>query len=475
MLSRTTFFIVPIVVFAAIGGVGFYFHPAGDTQTVYMEPDGYIPRDLTISEGTKVVFTNNGTESRWPASNIHPTHELYPEFDPKRLVKAGAAWSFVFRKTGVWKYHDHLSPEISGTIIVVPRSSDSSGILNFSFSFPRLFAMKEKMKLVPVEENSDSIFTDKAALRSYVKKFGPKKTVERLHGGSSEYGDCHENAHLTGRFAYEFLGDKAFKACSHECHSGCYHGATEAFFKDHGTANLAKDLKTICSSELNPFFSHQCIHGIGHGLMAWSNYEIFDALKSCDLLEQQQDSCWTGVFMENIIGGLSNSKGHFTKYLNDDPLYPCTAVEDKYKNACYFMQTSRMVKLFSGDFQKIAQACGQAPEAYRSPCFQSMGRDVGGRWRGNPKEEIKSCGYVSSALYRIDCLSGAVQDAFWDPSGQDSALDFCRLLTRTEEKDSCYATIFSRAPQVLFKQDEREAFCVKAEPAYQNTCRAYTQ
>jgi len=327
-----------------------------------------------------------------------------------------------------------------------------------------------------IEENTTTIFTDRDALYSYIKKFGPKKTIERLNQLSSLYGSCHDTAHWAGRFAYELYEDQAFKECSSECHSGCYHGATEVFFKENGTANLSENLQTLCSSDLNPFFSHQCFHGIGHGLMAWANYEIFDALEACDLLPERKDSCWTGVFMENIVGSLGGSEdGHFTNYLSDDPYYPCDdpKLNDKYKSSCYFLQTSRMMDLFQSDFKKIAAACANAPEAYRVSCFGSMGRDVRGSHRDSPSAAIAACGFAPAGSFRIACLNGASQDTFWDPTGQDTALLFCKLLTNITEKDPCYDTIFSRAPNVFTKKSDHEAFCAKAETNYQDKCKTY--
>ncbi len=306
--------------------------------------------------------------------------------------------------------------------------------------------------------------------------------MAQLQTLSATYGSCHDSAHEAGRFSYEIYGDESFEECSAECHSGCYHGATEAYFKEHGTANLAENLNTLCGDELNAFFSHQCVHGIGHGLMAWTSYEIFDALESCNLLDKRQDSCWTGVFMENIVGGLAKANAeknpgqadHFTEYLSDDPHYPCNhpRLEEKYRSSCYFLQTSRMVQLFGSDFKKVADSCGAAPEVYQRTCFESMGRDIGGTFRGNAAGAIAACASAPKGDLRIGCLSGAAQDAFWDPSGAPAALAFCKLITDIAEKSGCYQTIFGRAPEILVGAAERKSFCEKAESAYQSDCLA---
>lgn len=87
--------------------------------TIKMIATGFDPGQVTIKKGTKVTFVNQDTKSRWPASAPHPTHTDYPEFDPKVAISAGSSWSFVFDKTGTWKFHDHLSPTMFGSVTVV--------------------------------------------------------------------------------------------------------------------------------------------------------------------------------------------------------------------------------------------------------------------------------------------------------------------------------------------------------------------
>ncbi len=322
--------------------------------------------------------------------------------------------------------------------------------------------------------DSTVLFTDDDALFSYVKRFGPARTLRRLSELAPLPGSCHDPAHKAGRFAYELLKQKAFQSCSAECHSGCYHGAVEAYFKEHGTADLSKQLRLVCGSELRPFFAHQCFHGVGHGLMAWAGYELLDALEACEHVpEKWQVSCWTGVFMENIVGALGAKEGHASRYLSDDPHYPCTVVADKYKFSCYFLQTSRMMQVFSGDFARIAAACLGAPERYRRACFESMGRDVGGVHRRDVPQAIAACSHAPAGELRTGCLIGAAQDTFWTADGQDTALRFCGALKEEDEKDACYRVIVSRARVVLASQEELTSFCSRVEAQHRNTCPGF--
>jgi plastocyanin len=88
------------------------------TYTIIYTETGFSPADLTIKAGETIVFKNNSARAFWPASNDHPSHTIYPEFDPKKTVAAGASWSFTFTKIGNWKYHDHRAANLGGTITV---------------------------------------------------------------------------------------------------------------------------------------------------------------------------------------------------------------------------------------------------------------------------------------------------------------------------------------------------------------------
>lgn len=87
-------------------------------EIVMIKDDIYEPKDLSIKKCTKVVFKNVSSEPHWPASDIHPTHGIYPEFDPREPVDPEGEWSFIFDRAGTWKYHDHLKPVIRGVIEV---------------------------------------------------------------------------------------------------------------------------------------------------------------------------------------------------------------------------------------------------------------------------------------------------------------------------------------------------------------------
>lgn len=88
------------------------------SKTITYTDSGFSPTTLTIKSGDTVVFKNSGSKDFWPASAIHPTHTIYPEFDAKKGIAPGATYSFTFTRIGSWKYHNHLNPSLTGTITV---------------------------------------------------------------------------------------------------------------------------------------------------------------------------------------------------------------------------------------------------------------------------------------------------------------------------------------------------------------------
>ncbi len=86
---------------------------------VEMHQDEYTPSEVKIQQGTTVIFLNKSEVARWPASDLHPSHGIYPELDPKKPILSGEEWNFTFDKVGQWTMHDHLAPYITAKVLVV--------------------------------------------------------------------------------------------------------------------------------------------------------------------------------------------------------------------------------------------------------------------------------------------------------------------------------------------------------------------
>ena len=111
------------------GGVFYvvsYTNPTEKGHTIELRDDGFYPQELIIRKGEMVTFITTQDNFFWPASNLHPYHTIYPEFDPKEPIKPNNSWSFRFDRAGKWKYHDHLAPIYKGKIIVFERGNEGA-------------------------------------------------------------------------------------------------------------------------------------------------------------------------------------------------------------------------------------------------------------------------------------------------------------------------------------------------------------
>jgi plastocyanin len=87
-------------------------------RTIIFNSTSYSPSILSISSGEKVTFKNESDKNMWPASDPHPAHTNFSDFDSKGVIAPGGIYEFVFEKTGTYTYHDHRTPSIKGIIIV---------------------------------------------------------------------------------------------------------------------------------------------------------------------------------------------------------------------------------------------------------------------------------------------------------------------------------------------------------------------
>lgn len=377
-------------------------------STVLITENGFDPKELTISPGTTVSFVNKTKEASWPASNFHPTHELYPEFDIKRPLEPGEKWQFSFKKMGYWGYHDHLNPILTGKIIV-SKDRDNNSLEKLSSEpdakLPKGDAV-EKVKQIVKSQGS-------LAAWEFFKSNYLKQDVQ----GS------HDIAHYIGSLIYQEKNLEGLVKCDSSFAFGCYHGFVEGLIAKEGIDNLSK-LVQVCQS----FPKHQgqitCYHGIGHGVLSYYKYELKPALNLCDNLlpSSYQQNCYTGVFMENA---LVNSN----KIDKENSMWPCNTVPEKYKSACFKYQMVSLSRLYSDDPVKIAQACSEAEKKeYQESCLQGLGHQISQRHRKEPDEIVRLCGLIEGPNDVVCKIAAAEEFVFQKESFEIARNKICSSL-----------------------------------------------
>lgn len=455
---------------------------------IRMTKDGFLPSTITAVSNDTIIFVNEDQKPRWPASNIHPTHQIYPEFDPLKPISSGESWSFVFDKPGRWRYHDHLFPELNGEINVagtkeVSKEENTEEKKLVASVSPQKGGPPIKNEAASSEFLAQNIFEvakSDEKIRFWMGEVGSVKLMEKLladSGGGSTI-DCHQESHNIGRMTYKIYGSSAFAEGDASCHSGFYHGAMEAFLAEQGTVDLAQNIEKVCNTFSTGFGKFECLHGVGHGIMAYEDYDLPKTIETCRKLgtEYERNSCYGGVFMENIIvgQGLGAIRDHGTKWVSKDPQFPCNSITQEYniQFQCWQMQTSWILTLHNYSFDAVMNECLKAPPDMVQVCFKSLGRDAAGHTLRNPQKIVEICNKVPrESDYLGQCLIGAVNVIvdFWGAKVGNKASELCRMAPEPGKK-ACYSTLYGRLFDVFASASQRKSVCNTFEEEYKSYC-----
>jgi hypothetical protein len=301
-------------------------------------------------------------------------------------------------------------------------------------------------------------------------------TVDRRVAGQE-----HALAHDLGRLAYDAYGSVrvALQQCSYKVFQGCLHGAIESHFSS---------LSDVQPEDLDVCIDHAavkkstCVHGIGHGLMLYTNANVNASLAMCDWLDDMEEqSCWGGVFMENLVGHSDFLRGaqHHRAHANSteppgymveregDPYYPCSVIATQYRSACWMQMADYILWRNRSDFREAARLCDEAPGMYVSQCRMRLGTDAYA-WH-NLTYALEVCGY-GDPVYRPNCIRGIADEVVLLRFSPQAGLDACRQMPLSTDKAVCYRQVPSQGIGMVGR-DAMEAMCAAVEPGFVSDCR----
>lgn len=302
-------------------------------------------------------------------------------------------------------------------------------------------------RLVCQKDLLRTIYRDKgfAASLSYIKKV-------TYHAPTS--GDCHFLMHELGRVSYagtQDLGTLFLQGDSY-CLGGYYHGLLEQHFAYHIDSGINAVLLDVCKKiDKSKLLASECYHGVGHALMYITKNDLMLSLKQCDFFpdEKQQYLCYFGAFMENSYAHMPEYHGEKKYVRSDDLLYPCTAVEEKYKLACYAFPGRALLHTRRHEHQTTKEL-------------------------SDYKDAFGVCQRITDGeKYRKECIehvSVLIQIAF--PHEWDRAREVCGLLGESSDRSLCYSrtAVFIQRNDVK-KKGLAESFCETLGQEYESSCR----
>jgi hypothetical protein len=233
----------------------------------------------------------------------------------------------------------------------------------------------------------------------------------------------HQLAHALGRDALTRSGgDPAVLGhCRPVFASGCYHGVVEALLGLRGRVDMA-ELQGMCAvagreGARGPV--HECVHGLGHGVLGAVGLDIDATLRHCDALAGPDFvvACREGAFMEAItqaLGGQGSHPGHAhgshgAGALAIDPLdpySPCDRYGDPYGESCWLFQGFVILRKVDFDAASALRLCDLAPGGRVDRCYESVGHQLAGLFQRSDAWVVEQCG-KGDAGRAPRCAAGA--------------------------------------------------------------------
>ncbi len=348
-------------------------------------------------------------------------------------------------------------------------------------------AMLESCRL-PVLEAKMSCFQQQ--LEEALKTGGTEQALSLLEMFAREDSDAlretHPLVHHLGQRSFVHYGSagEAMAHCRDVFWSGCYHGVLQAYLTSLPSVE-AQHIVSLCPATGTAadflFKRYNCLHGIGHGVTIQFRFDVLKSLAHCDYLtsEWDRESCYGGVFMENIVTFQNarqaqhahhhHDQAPATSFMNaQDLLYPCTALSEKYLRSCYLMQTSAVLTFLNYDFAQAFTQCERVTGDHQTTCFRSLGRDISGFTLRDPQRVTELCGLGKGDQVR-QCFIGAVKDFMLTDASPDPGLAFCRHLD-DQFKADCYSTLAEIVVTLYSDREQRNLACRKGESEYVDTC-----
>jgi hypothetical protein len=426
----------------------------------------------TNTAGAK-VFADAGCGSCHTLSAAEATGTVGPNLDQLKPEKARVARQVKNGGVGMPSFEKKLSPkEIDDVAIFVAdatRKATGGGSVAAGYQ-------PDDTKLEDCAAGDNHCYEQAFANISY--KDGPKEALDLFDKTIKTPGpveaDCHRIAHAIGGGALKHYDNnigQAFVAGRPSCTSGYYHGIHERAFLGIPQSQLGTAARKFCSDAVvrkSEFIAYQCVHGLGHGLMIYTGYDLPLSLKTCDKLANAWDgtSCTGGVFMENYQA----SYGVKSRWLKDDDLlYPCDSVAERYKFYCYDLVTARILPKVNYNWARAAKVCRRSEKNWVRICFQSLGRDASGFTRLDPVRILAICKVGGNMAG--ECVYAAAKDMTYTDVSARRAKVLCNTAP-TALRDYCWQAIGEILGSLDSDFAKRKALCDGAtrSPKYREAC-----
>ena len=317
------------------------------------------------------------------------------------------------------------------------------------------------------------------ATRKLVERVDVENALEILeHSPLPHTGEGHLAVHQIGFYAYQTYGLDSILKCKDYFLYACYHGAIIEAASDAGFEQITKMTDRCKASPVRYF---QCVHAAGHAILAIWNYDLPEAMKTCDELYEKEtqfpealSSCHNGAFMENLFGvhDFATGKEPVRDWLSDDPYFPCNAFEEKYQKGCWLNQAARIYQMNGSSVEKTAQICQETGvDQYEAWCMDNLARQIHPLTLGDPAKAFELCQQEGPEWYNNCLVVNA--GSFYSVGGRGEAIFICQNVP-PNLKGECYQRVIGQVISDPIEKGEKFDLCQKLESPFREQCLSQT-
>ena len=349
-------------------------------------------------------------------------------------------------------------------------------------------------------------------LRDFFKELAEKKGALYAYNllrvaNLPENTDLHLLGHVVGDVLYQKEGKDGIRICNEDFRNACSHSIVIGLLLYKGEDALV-DISKACRKAPGGSGAYtMCFHGLGHGVLAYSDYDLEKAVSLCaktatkEFGGREQYECIGGTIMEIISGGGHNPKLWEEKsklYLRkEDPLYPCTSafMPEEARPLCFVYLTPHLLQVAGADlgnptpqdYQRAFKYCeGISPNDIqnRDSCFGGFGKEFVVLAKGRDIRKIESlsedemrsvygwCNLSADNNGVKSCIRHAVNSLFW--GGENDVLisiNFCNSIPLPTHKSECFNHLIGSVNYYIKRSNYRRSFCSKLPENFVNQCR----
>lgn len=353
---------------------------------------------------------------------------------PRKYLLAGFALLvvlaiFVGIKILLWQSdiieHNTAVQEIP-ELIVEPDSEEKKNAVVFPFAISSL-------TLLTNQEYTDV----KKYLTDLIKNETPTASLSALQILMDKYPSvsrsCHGLVHEIGHETYAEHNDFAAAMAYRDdiCGSGFLHGVIESHFAK--VDNVFQEMDTICHVYTTLNEKAKCYHGVGHGIMFYTENDLPGSVIYCDRYSEKEARvrCAEGVFMENFN---TEQKDHVSQYLDEqNPASICETQPSLYKGTCYYYAPLHYLSLHIDGYTEALTWCATLEKEYQAICASGVGSRAIKQHITNPRFVEKVCKSGTKAQF-TSCLDGMVSYYLVHVDSLNKAKDMCFTLGQSSQQ-----------------------------------------